>query len=170
MLFITLCNKGRIFRDPRRLTIYRIHESSSQADISSNFEKFISDKRRILELHLNTYEYFRNIFNDCESDLLRTAIDFFITDVNINLALLCKNDSNRGLSLSEVIKYNKLLINSFLSLMIRGKVSRTKIVKFYLWFQIKVIIVILARTFKLNKIKELWIKRNFNINKSFGQS
>ncbi len=161
MLYATLCNQGNVYRDNKRLTLYRVHESSSQAKATENFEQFLINKRKILELHLRTYEYFESIFNGCKSQLVGDAITFFITDVKINLLLLSSNCEIK-LEPDEIFQYYRLLIHSLIYLM-KTHSSRKKILKFFLWYQTKFIIVILATFLKLRILKDYWNKREFEI-------
>ncbi|MGC9294897.1 MAG: hypothetical protein ACP5E8_06440, partial [Thermoplasmata archaeon] len=99
--------------------------------------------------------------NKCKSQLLGDAISFFTTDVKINLLLL---SSNYGIKLEpdEIFQYYRLLIHSFFYLM-KTHSSRKKILKFFLWYQTKFIIVILAIFLKLKILKDYWNKREFKI-------
>jgi len=166
MLFVTLCNQGKIYRDSKRLTIYRMHESSSQANAAGDLEKFLFDKRKILELRITTYSYFKDVFKNCRSALLKVAIEFSITDVKINLAFSTYNNEY-NLSLNEIMKYHTFLMKSFLSLITRRKVERKKIFKFFLWYEIKFFIILLIKIPGSKILIKLWNRREYNLKKAF---
>lgn len=163
MLYLNLCNQGFIYRDNKKLTIYRIHASSSQAGINQSFEEFIINKRKILQARLKAYEYLNNIFAKCNSKLLKDGIFFFTNNVKMELLFSSDNIFDIKLTMKEFLYHYQLLVNSLFHLMIKPGTSKRRILKFYLGYQMELFIYVLTTTLGFLHIGRKWTLREYGI-------